>query len=252
MLLYSQRSTATIQITLWQIGSTKNISSLKKIGEYNKLVFKDRIDDNLAGAYNLHNLKHSTAYKVMVELVFSDSNQRTLEYWPSLMLPNGELKNIQSEKRMFNTASMPVDEYIEQELDFARQTKRQLTRKIQFAKSERVLYDYTQEEATYDMFKKKTDHANKETLKQSMLAARGHKDWKDYARCGMKVAQPEYNKDKRLNRMLLVGNAIDAYQDVPELNNGQAFMKNDWKMGPFYAWDHNYLKYTPDDYRNKE
>ena len=67
----------------------------------------------------------------------------------------------------------------------------------------------------------------------------------------MKFAQPEYNKDKRLNRMLLIGNAIDAYQDVPEMNNGQQFMKNDWKMGPFYAWDQNFLKYTSDDYRKK-
>ena len=49
-----------------------------------------------------------------------------------------------------------------------------------------------------------------------MLAARGHKDWKDYTKCGYKIAQPEHNKDKRLNRMLLIGNAIDAYSEVPE------------------------------------
>ena len=53
----------------------------------------------------------------MVELVFRDSSERTLEYWPSLMLPNGELKNIESEKRMFNTAQMSVDEFIEEELE---------------------------------------------------------------------------------------------------------------------------------------
>ena len=65
----------------------------------------------------------------------------------------------------------------------------------------------------------------------------------------MKFSQPEYNKDKRLNRMLLVGKAIDAFQEVPERNDGHQLLKNNWNMGPFYAWDRNYLKYTPDDYK---
>jgi len=48
-------------------------------------------------------------------------------------------------------------------------------------------------------------------LKQAIHAGRSFKSWKEYSKCGYKVAQPEFNKDKRLNRMLLIGNAIDAF-----------------------------------------
>jgi hypothetical protein len=49
--------------------------------------------------------------------------------------------------------------------------------------------------------------------------------------------------------MLLIGNAIDAFQDVPEVNDGHRMMHNDWGMGPFYAWDQNYLRFASDDYQ---
>ena len=41
--------------------------------------------------------------------------------------------------------------------------------------------------------------------------------------------------------MLMVGQAIDAYQDVPVQEAGDEFLHNSWGMGPFYAWDANFL-----------
>ena len=65
--------------------------------------------DNLAEAYTLHNLKHGTAYKVQISLIFKDSKERILDYWPELKLPNGELNDLDSTYTLFNTAQMPID-----------------------------------------------------------------------------------------------------------------------------------------------
>ena len=59
--------------------------------------------------------------------------------------------------------------------------------------------------------------------------------------CGYKFSQEPSLRDKRLNRYMLIGQAIDAFEDVPKEPKGQQFMKNDWFNGPFYAWDKNFL-----------
>lgn len=45
---------------------------------------------------------------------------------------------------------------------------------------------------------------------------------------------------------MLVGQAINALDEVPPDTTGhhygKKFMNNDWKMGPFYSWDPNYLE----------
>jgi len=58
----------------------------------------------LAEAYTFHNLKSATVYKAQVALVFKASNERTLDYWPGLQKANGELRDIESDFIMFNTA----------------------------------------------------------------------------------------------------------------------------------------------------
>jgi hypothetical protein len=45
---------------------------------------------------------------------------------------------------------------------------------------------------------------------------------------------------------MLIGQAIDAFEDVPKEMEGFQFLKNSWNMGPFYAWDKNYLDLRPD------
>jgi hypothetical protein len=47
---------------------------------------------------------------------------------------------------MFNTAQVPIDQYIEEELIKARESKREKSRKITFANSERVLYDFSKDQ----------------------------------------------------------------------------------------------------------
>lgn len=77
---------------------------MKKMGQKSKFVFKDLISDTLSEAYTFHNLKAATIYKAQMALVFKPSNERMLDYWPSLQMPNGELKNVESLFVMFNTA----------------------------------------------------------------------------------------------------------------------------------------------------
>jgi len=44
---------------------------------------------------------------------------------------------------------------------------------------------------------------------------------------------------------MLIGQAIDAFEDVPREPQGERIMEGDWKMGPLYAWDQNFMKYAP-------
>jgi hypothetical protein len=46
------------------------------VGKKSKLILKDQIPDYQAEAYTLHNLAPSTAYKVMVALVFRVKRER--------------------------------------------------------------------------------------------------------------------------------------------------------------------------------
>jgi hypothetical protein len=57
---------------------------------------------------------------------------------------------------------------------------------------------------------------------------------------GYKIAQPEVNRDQRVKRAIILGNALDALEDIPVQEEGRKFLKNDWHMGPFYSWNKNY------------
>jgi hypothetical protein len=127
---------------------------------------------------------------------------------------------------LFNTASVSVDEFIREELDLARQTRRDFSNKLQFAQSERVLYDYTRDDQEELQMISQMEGAD--SLKSTIFAARNHKGWKDFIKCGYKFAQPSPNKTKRVQRCLLVGKAIDAFEDVPVQQSGSQFMQNSW------------------------
>lgn len=105
--------------------------------------------------------------------------------------------------------------------------------------SERVLYEFSRDKGVIP-------HDEDERLSQAIAAARGYRDWRSYAMVGNKVAQEPSTREKRVARYMLVGQAIDAFEDVPKEEPGHQFLKNDWGLGPFYAWDQNFLKYVPD------
>jgi|LauGreDrversion4_2_1035121.scaffolds.fasta_scaffold443547_1 hypothetical protein len=76
---------------------------------------------------------------------------------------------------------MPIDQFIEEELDMAREQRREKSRKLKLGMSERVLYEFSKDQQP-DLF---TDGEN---LKETVMAARGYKDWRSFAMCGFKVA----------------------------------------------------------------
>ena len=107
----------------------------------------------MAEAYTLHNLKDSTVYKVQVVLVFREAGDRMLDYWEEIQIPGTrEVRPIKSDEIFFNTAQLDVDEYIEQELEEARRTRRNISHKIAFCQSEKVLYRLAHESETKDIF----------------------------------------------------------------------------------------------------
>lgn len=117
------------------------------------------------------------------------------------------------------------------------------------SQSERVLKDYS---APFDD-RSQTIEEIKETRKKlhkELLAARGAKDWKDFVNQSYKYTpHTEEGKKIRFERFLMVTNAIDAFDEIPNVpmydsddpKKGRHFLRNDWFMGPFYSYDHNYL-----------
>ena len=67
-----------------------------------------------------------------------------------------------------------------------------------------------------------------ETLKEAIFQARNYKNWRDFANCGYKVSQEPSQADKRVKRYLMIGQAIDAFEDVPKEPKGGRFMHGDW------------------------
>ena len=88
-----------------------------------------------------------------------------------------------------------------------------------------------------------------QNVKSELLAARYSKNWQDFTHCqstnlnfGKKNDQ---ERDKRIRRVLLVGHAMEALEEVPPdlgAHTGKMFGKNDWGMGPAYSWNTNYLR----------
>jgi hypothetical protein len=113
-----------------------------------------------------------------------------------------------------------------------------------------LLYEFSKDQNTSQFPTKSKPIDNDETLRESIMAARNHKQWLDYAKCGFKH-QPRSHADKRVARYMLIGQAIDAFEDVPREPQGERIMEGDWKMGPFYAWDQNFMKYAPSSKNTK-
>ena len=65
---------------------------------------------------------------------------------------------------------------------------------------------------------------------------------------GFKQSHHPDFKDLRTSRYILIGQAIDAFEEIPKEPKGHQFLKNDWNLGPFYAWDKNFLKHLPSSY----
>ena len=55
----------------------------------------------------------------------------------------------------------------------------------------------------------------KEGIKSEILQARKATNWKEYVKCGYKYAQTSPDKMKRIKRVMMIGNAINAFEDVP-------------------------------------
>ena len=81
--------------------------------------------------------------------------------------------------------------------------------------------------------KKKSKAENKNFKKQSIqseiLAARQSRGWQDFVKTGsVSFGITEEDRSKRVRRMLMIGQAINAYEDVPVQEPGQRFLQNSW------------------------
>ncbi|TNV71152.1 hypothetical protein FGO68_gene15642 [Halteria grandinella] len=263
----SRKSIEFFEMRLWKEGSTKSIGEIKKISQRGRPqsaaihnqesidkrpIFEVEIKGNEADAYTLHNLDPATIYKAQMKIYVIDNTSRgnPLQQKSTGSFAPPEKKKIvykitELQPILFATHQKPIDDFISEELDRAREMKREKSRRLPLAKSERVLYEFSKDQ-NFGLFPSKVSSGeNIEQLKEAIKAARNHKDWRDYAMCGYKFSQEPSLRDKRVNRYMLIGQAIDAFEDVPKEPKGSSFMKNDWFMGPFYAWDKNFLQYMP-------
>ena len=111
--------------------------------------------------------------------------------------------------------------------------------------SERVLKDYSEVSQSLNT---QIEEAKKKS--KEILAARQSRNWKDFVNQSYKYTPfTKEGKQKRLDRMLMVSDAMDAFDEIPDVpmyngdepRKGRQFLKNDWSMGPFYSYDFNYL-----------
>lgn len=117
------------------------------------------------------------------------------------------------------------------------------------SESERVLQDFSAPYNAPEGSAEETKEARK-NLRSELLAARKHKTWKDFVNQNYKYTpHTDEGKQKRVERFLMVSSAIDAFDEIPDApmregddpRPGRRFFRNDWFMGPFYSYDHNYL-----------
>ena len=87
-------------------------------------------------------------------------------------------------------------------------------------------------------------------INKELLAEKSEKNWKDFVNQSYKYApHTREGRQKRFERLLMVTNAIDAFDEIPDVpryagddpKKSRHFLKNDWFMGPFYSYDSNYL-----------
>ena len=112
------------RLMVWEEGSTSDFSKLRKLGSSlnNREVpkFQTDITDGQCEYYTLHNLEAAFAYRIQV-IAYQRDLLRNFD--PTLDIESRYIK-IPSEVRFFNTASRPIDDFIEAELTIARETRR--------------------------------------------------------------------------------------------------------------------------------
>ena len=115
--------------------------------------------------------------------------------------------------------------------------------------SETTLNQYAEyKDKQKGVFKKdpKKDNICFQSIKSEIVAARYSKNWKDFADCQRSKAyfgkRDDKEREKRVRRYILLADAYDALENIPnDERSGKRFMHNDWNLGPFYSWNHNYL-----------
>jgi hypothetical protein len=118
-----------------------------------------------------------------------------------------------------------------------------------FCQSEEALQDYSE---PFDRFSEEIKETIKKRkkIKKELLAARGARSWKEFVNQSYKYGpHTKEGKQTRLDRFMMVTDAIDVFNEIPDVprydgdepKQGRQFLKNDWFMGPFYSYDHNFL-----------
>ena len=79
----------------------------------------------------------------------------------------------------------------------------------------------------------------KSSLTRSIKQARKTRHAEEFSKSGYKFSRPPSMRQERMARTLIVSSAKESTYSLTSGSKGKEFMKNDWFMGPFYAWDKN-------------
>mmetsp|Transcript_5034 Transcript_5034/g.5728 ORF Transcript_5034/g.5728 Transcript_5034/m.5728 type:complete len:123 (+) Transcript_5034:394-762(+) len=85
------------------------------------------------------------------------------------------------------------------------------------SESEKVLKDYSH---PYSMAEEDQEEVKdkRKKINKELLQARKHKDWKDFINQSYKYTpHTQEGRQKRVDRMLMISAAIDAYDEIPDV-----------------------------------
>ncbi|CAI2376772.1 unnamed protein product [Moneuplotes crassus] len=248
------------KVFLYYIGKTQDVVRNREelFANATEPVWTQVLENQRFDAYEFTGLDPSSVYKCKAQIHMKD-------------LSNGEDDGrsvgeiFELEEMVFNTTTEPLlDEPLFDE-NFSLYSSRNLEDQFDrssdlynfqvkhlrppLCESEKVLKDFSHPFGmpgeTEEEIREKRKQINSE-----LLAARGTKDWKEFINQSYKYTpHTREGRQKRVDRLLMISNAIDAFDEIPNVpryagddpKKSRHFLKNDWFMGPFYSYDVNYL-----------
>ena len=105
-------------------------------------------------------------------------------------------------------------------------------------------------EIALKLFSEKQNSPNSITkrkeIKNNILNARKSKDINRFVNSEYKFCKPKELADLRKKRMMMVAESMELYDDIYEISKNYkdiTLFKNEWFMGPFYMYDHNFSNF---------
>ena len=89
--------------------------------------------------------------------------------------------------------------------------------------------------------------SKRKEIKSNILNARKTKDINCFINSDYKFCKPKELSQLRKKRIVMIAESMELFDDIYEItkkNKDLGLLKNEWFMGPFYMYDHNFKKFS--------